>query len=405
MIKQFIGPLSEKEKRIKQLYRFIREQGPVSKGELIEEMGLSQTTCTRLIDELHQKKLIIESGLGESSGGRKPITYQITPDLYYLIGIDISRTHTKVILMDLSLNVMEQVKLTMNKETTPEVTIQFIEAQIEDMLNKRQTNLSKVLGIGIGAIGPLDREKGMILSPIDFLAPGWGNVRICDTLSEKFNLPILLDIGVNTALLAEYQNGLWKKYNDIAYVIQGVGTRLGVITDGHLSRGAADRLGMFGQGHMVVEAHGRKCVCGGYGCIQAYASISAIKKEVIQSVKRGHDSILRDQVHDIEKIEFNDICQAVNNHDPLCSHLVKDAAYYDAISLSNLINVLLPEMMILAGPVYTEMDLFYETVIKATKERYSVIYPGHKIEFNRGILGENAVAIGAGSIVFDYYLK
>ncbi|WP_257347398.1 ROK family transcriptional regulator [Pseudalkalibacillus decolorationis] len=404
MIKQFIETLSQKNKSLKHLYSLIREHGPVSKSELIERTGLKQTTCTRLIDELIEKQLIVESGLGESSGGRKPLIYQINPDYYYLFGVDISRTHTKVLLMDLNLDIKEEALFSMNEESTPEVTINFIENEIINMLHTHQLNTSRILGIGIGAIGPLDRENGKILNPIDFPTKGWNNVPIGKILSEKFDTKVLLDSGVNTAVVAEYKKGLDKEVHNIIYCLSGIGIRVGILNDGHLVHGPADNLGLFGQGHMVVNIHGRKCVCGSYGCMHAYSTIPAIKEEVIHSLKRGHDSVLQEKLNDVGQVTFSDICWAVQENDALCSHIVKDAAYYTGVGLSNIINILQPQLVILNGPIHTQMDLFYEVTKDIALKRTTTIYPGYDVQFSRGELGENAAAIGAGSMVFDYYL-
>ena len=178
MIKQFIETTSQKEKSLKWLYSLIKEHGPVSKIDLIKYTGLKQSTCSRLIEELILNQLVIESGFGESNGGRKPLMYQIKPDVYYIIGVDISRTYTKVLLMDLRLTVLDQARLTMDSKTIPEVTIEFIEVQINNMLKKHHLSVSDILGIGIGTIGPLDREQGVILNPLNFPSPGWENVPI-----------------------------------------------------------------------------------------------------------------------------------------------------------------------------------------------------------------------------------
>jgi predicted NBD/HSP70 family sugar kinase len=404
MLKQFNQALSQKEKSLKQLYVLISELGPISKSDLIEHTGLTQTTCSRLIEELINLNLIIESGFGESSGGRKPHLYEIKPDVFHLIGIDISRTYTKILLMDLSLNVKAEARLKMDQTCTPDATIHFIEEKIKNMLREHQLETNEILGVGIGAIGPLDRQRGMILNPVDFPSPGWVNVPIKDILSERLGLNVVIDYGVNTALLAEYKNELFKSYKNVVYVIKGVGNRSSIILDGRLARGS-DKLGMYGQGHMVVDIHGRKCICGGYGCVHAYSSISVIKKDVIDSLKLGKDSILKDWINNIEDIQFEDICQAVNENDPLCCQIIKDAGYYAGVGLSNLITVLQPDLVILSGPTYTHMDLFYDTVTELASKRSKVIYPDHELTFSKGNLGENATAIGAGGMVLSYFLE
>lgn len=403
MLKKFNQPLSQKEKSLKLLYKTVFEHESISKSDLIAKAGLAQTTCSRLIEELIDCKLIKENGFGESRGGRRPHLYEIEKNAYYLIGIDISRTYTKVLLLNLHFQILEEARLPMDQSSTPKVTIDFIIHEIQRMLQKRHIETANVLGIGVGAIGPLDREKGMILNPVNFPSPGWIDVPIQALLSEALQVEVILDYGVNTALLAEYQHEFFKKYKNIVYLIRGTGNRSSIIMDGHLAQGP-DKLGMYGQGHMIVDINGRKCICGSYGCVHAYASIEAIKNDVMKQLKLGKDSILLKRVSDIEKIQFDDICQAVNDQDPLCSEIVRNAAYYSGIGLSNLINLLHPDLIILNGPTYTKMDLFYKVVTDTAHKRSQITFSNHEVVFSRGNLGENAIAIGAGRRLLDCYL-
>lgn len=132
----------------------------------------------------------------------------------------------------------------------------------------------------------------------------------------------------------------------------------------------------------------------------------AIRQDVINFLKRGHDPILKHKVSDFEKIEFDDICVAVNENDPLCTQVIKDATYYTGIGLLNLIHVLFPDLIILSGPTYTNMNLFYDVVTETVSNRYKILYPDRTSKcISSGNLGENAAAIGAGGMVFNYYLN
>src|SRR5690625_1750195 len=175
LIKRFIQALSQKEKSIKELYQLIRAHGYLSKSDLMTYTGITPTTCSRLINEMIQSQLIAKSGYGESSGGRKPILYKIKPDIYHLIGIDINRSYTRILLLDLSLTIISKASIIMNESTNPETTIDFIESSIHKMLQSENLAKEDVLGIGIGTIGPLDQEKGIIIDPLDFPTRDWMN--------------------------------------------------------------------------------------------------------------------------------------------------------------------------------------------------------------------------------------
>lgn len=404
MLKKFNQSFSQKEKSLKLLYKTIFEHGSISKSDLTIEVGLAQTTCSRLIEQLVNSKLIKENGFGKSSGGRRPNLYEIEENAHYLIGVDISRTYTKIVLLNLNLEVLEEARLSMDQSSTPQVTIHFIISKVNEMIKKRQVDKKLILGIGIGTIGPLDRENGIILNPINFPSPGWVNIPIRQLLSEALQLDVFLEHGVNTALLAEYQHESFKKYKNVVYVIKGVGNRSSLIIDGRLARGS-DKLNMYGQGHMVVDMNGRKCICGNRGCVYAYSSIHAIKEQLADQLMQGKSSILHKQGNDLKNIQFDDICQAVNDGDPVACEVMKDAAYYTGIGLSNLISVLHPDLIILNGPTYTKMDLFFDVVTNTAHERSKVTFANHEVIFSRGNLGENAIAIGAGRHVLDFYLE
>ncbi|WP_134703247.1 ROK family protein [Ammoniphilus sp. YIM 78166] len=393
---------SQKINNLKQLYSLIHKHGPITKGSLVELSGLKQSTCARLIEELLEEDAILESGLAESSGGRKPLTYQINPRLFYLIGIDISRIYSKILLMDLDLSVLGEARMSMRENSTPELTIDWIQAEVTRLLEKHQIPLSSVLGLGIGAVGPLNRETGMITNPSNFPSIGWRNVPICQILGDYFDRPVLLDNGANTAVLGEYRYGFWTEADSMVYNITGVGIRCGTLANGQVIRGPVDMEGAYG--HMTVDIHGKKCTCGRYGCLNAYSTTLAIQEEVMQRLKRGHPSLLRNKGLDVEHIEFTEICAAVKEQDPLCCEVVHEAAYYYGIGLANMMVLLHPNLVVLGGALVTEMDYFYDVTTQTAKEKLG-FYPDYPIHFSRGRLGENAIAVGAGSMVFESCLR
>lgn len=404
MLTQFRGAETAKLKNMKYLYSIIRKQGPVTKGQLIDLTGLKQTTCTRIISDLLQEDLIIESGVAKSSGGRKPVMFEINAQRFYTIGIDISRTFTKVLLLDLHLHVQDEARFSMDKESTPDKTIAFIKQAVEQFINTHQLTYSRIIGIGIGAVEPLDREQGVILDPLNFPADHWENVNIVERLSAYFPVKVLLEKGANTAVLAEYETGLNALVGNLAYMIAGAGIRLGVMTNHQLFRGGADRYERFGNGHMVVNTNGKKCVCGSYGCVYTYASIPALRDEVIEQIERGHASIITEEAKNPADINFAMICRAVEAGDAICSNIVRKHGYYTGIAISNVATLLQPDQFTLGGPMFNQLDLFLQQTVQTAESRLKRLYPGYKVVFSRSQFGENTAAIGAGSMVLDYYL-
>ncbi|MBP2076046.1 ROK family transcriptional regulator [Oceanobacillus polygoni] len=406
MLKEILELTTQKGINLKEVYNVVRNESDLTKVEIAEKTNLKFSTCARLIEELVEIGLLYESGEAHSSGGRKAKKYAITSTTNYVVGIDISRTFSKVLLMTLDLNPIEEQRFEMNETSTPDVMIKFYINTIHTMLKKNGIEESSLLGIGISAIGPLDTKNGIIKKPLHFPASGWEDIPIVDRVKEYFDTEVVLDYGENSALSAEQRQGAAKSDSSIFHINKGVGIRLGIMLNGEILRPrGGDKGGAFGQGHMVVDIHGRKCTCGNYGCMNAYSTIPALVKEVKNHLKRGADSVIHDQVDNVSEVSFSHIVSAIEEKDQLCEQIVKDTAYYSGTGLANLITIFHPSKIILSGPMYRELKLFYDMSIETAMNRYKKLFPDLEVTFTQGELGENAAAIGAGGIVLDYLLS
>lgn len=402
MLKRILSLSTQKGDNLKSVYYIVANESGLTRTEIAERAGLRLSTCFRLTDELLESGLIYESGEAESRGGRKAIKLAISPKVNYLVGIDISRTYTKVLLLELNLTIAEEKSFVMNETSTPDVIIQKIIFTIYSMLKKQKLDVNSLLGIGVSAIGPLDTVKGMIINPQQFPASGWTDVPIVKLLKEEFASQVILDYGENTALKAENRLGIARSDRTVIHINKGIGIRLGLMINGEIIR-SESKAGAFGQGHMVVDIHGKKCTCGNYGCMCAYSTIPALIKEVQFQLKRGANSLLQNRVEECSALTFSDIVRGLEEGDQLCKEVVRNAAYFSAAGLANLITIFQPSRVILSGPIYRKLDLFYKVSVEKAKERYSKLFPHLDVTFSQGALGEDATAIGSGSVVFESF--
>lgn len=401
MLKQFAGLTSPKTKSLKLLYSLVRKLGPVRINTLTELTGYKHVTCTRLLDELVQEGLIYDSGIGESSGGRKPLMYVINPDPYYLIGVEITNLYTTVLLLDLKLDIIDIEKLKMDSQCTGEYTLNFVSQCVDELLSRHKIRREKLLGIGIGVLDPIDKETGVIINPNLFPADGWDNLNIVDYLQQNNHTKVILDNGTNLAALAEYRKNYWKETENLVFVSSDMGIRCGTILQGRLVRNKIEMDEALG--HMVVDIHGPLCSCGSYGCLQAYSSLPAIRNEVVRRMKRGHVSVLRYNVNDLEDIDFHHILNALEQEDSLCLEVVKDAAYYFGIGLSNLIFLLRPDTVVCGGTLVPK-PLFYE-VVSETAHNRQIHFPNSDVQIIKSSAAYNIVAQGAGCMVLDFFTE
>jgi len=401
MLKQFIGSTSPKLKNLKLLYSLVRKLGPVSIHTLAEMTGYKSVTCARLLEELVQEGLIYDSGIGESSGGRRPLMYVIQPTACYLIGVEITSLYTTVLLLDLKLNILDTAKLQMDARCTGEYTLNFIADCVRDWRVSHTIHNEQLLGIGVGVLDPIDREQGILCKANLFPADGWDGLPITEKLEQLTNIRVLLDNGTQLAALAEYRIHHWKESGSLVFVSSDIGIRCGTIVQGRMVSSSAEMDDSFG--HMIVDIHGHRCSCGSYGCLQAYSSLPAIRDEVVRRIKRGHVSMLYHEHQDIEEIGFHHVLDALEREDPLCLEVIRDAAYYFGIGLSNLIFMLRPDVVIFGGTLVPK-PLFYK-VASATAQSRLRHYPNSRVQIHPSTEAYDIVAQGAGCMVLDYFTE
>lgn len=417
----------EAEERIpvrksKDIYELIRKQGTVAKQELLAQSGLTPSTLTRILEELTDKGLLAEVGYGLSTGGRRPILYRTNPQYAYAFGLEISRTRSMLVLTDMHHKVVGSTVWRMSESYTPDALLREVAASALYMMEVRGIGRSQVLGVGVGAVGPLDTREGRILNPSYFRSSGWRNVRIKERLAEALELPVYLDNGANAALTGEYWAAPVKRQH-LLYVHVGAGLRSSMMTGGAIVYGAVDMEGAVGQ--MIVQAGGvaHREPLGNQGALESYVSIHSLEREWRNA---GHEG------------GFPELAASLDSGDAEAVELMRRAGRYMGIGLANLLNILHPEKVILGGPVASAHPVFFRTAVGEAlrgayyykAERYKlgsacaaalascraadkrrlprVPAEGGKlrtsayaVEFSLGELGEAAIAIGAAVQVIN----
>ncbi|ASR47423.1 ROK family protein [Paenibacillus kribbensis] len=400
MLNKFEDLSSPKAKNLKLLYSLVRKLGPVTINTLTEHTGFKHVTCGRLLEELVEEGLIYDSGIGKSSGGRKPLAYVIKPDSYYLVGVELTSLYTTILLLDLKLNIISVEKLKMTSECTGEFTLNYIAACVDNLLDQNHIPKENLLGIGIGVLDSFNPDMGAISHPQHFPADGW-DLNIVDYLKNKTDIPVFLENGTNLAALAEYRMNYWKETDNLVFVSSDIGIRCGTISQGRLVSSKRETEDTFG--HIIIDIHGRRCSCGSYGCLQAYSSLPAIREELIRLIKRGKPSMLSCEVNDVEDIDLFHILHALEQNDELCLAVVEDAAYYFGIGLSNLIFLLRPEIVVFGGTLVPK-PRFFDVAAKTAQDRVS-FHPNSNVEIIKSTAAYNIVAQGAGCMVLDYFTE
>jgi glucokinase len=202
-------------------------------------------------------------------------------------------------------------------------------------------------GVGAGAPGPLDTKRGVVL-----LTPnlGWVNLPLRQLLQDTLGVPARIDNDANCAVLGEWWRGAARGAKQVIGITIGTGIGGGIIVDGRLYHGASDCAGEIG--HTTVEVNGRRCKCGNYGCLEAYASGPAIARRAVEAIEAGQTSKLPGYVDGaLEKITAQTVYQAAHDGDELAEEVVGDTAKFLGAGIANMINIFNPEIVVVFGGV------------------------------------------------------
>ncbi len=385
-----------------QILNYIRINKAVSRTDIYKNTNISKPTITRVIEQLEQEGLVIESGIAvsESEIGRKPIYLQINSSAYYCIGINISKKAIRASIIDLSMNIIVKkttsIKHINEADDFKNIVLNCID---ELLLEVEEIDKSKILGVGIGVPGSVDYDKGII---IEFASkPNIVDVNLKEYIEEKLKFHVLIDNNAKTRALGEYWYGYGSGYNNILFVVCSEGIGSGIIADGNILRGKNNETGEFG--HMSVSIDGKKCSCGRYGCVEAYCALESVENAVKAALKKGRKSIIIELAEgDIEAIDYKLICEAANQNDLLCKEQLEEVACILSTGIANTIRIINPEIVILSGELFDESEHFYEVVKEYTKNRLVGNSYQDVVFMNRRVK-DSLHEIGAATLVYKEF--
>jgi glucokinase len=230
---------------------------------------------------------------------------------------------------------------------------------------RRDAPGAEILGVGVGAPGPLDTKRGIVL-----LTPnlGWVNMPLRQLIHDRLGLPAALDNDANCAVLGEWWVGAARGARHAIGITIGTGIGGGLIIDGQLYHGASDVAGEIG--HTTIDTEGRRCKCGNYGCLEAYASGPNIALRAVEELEAGAESRLRALVGgDLQKITAQTVYQAAADGDELALEVVNDTAKFLGVGIGNLLNVFNPEVVVVCGGVTLAGDHLFEPLRREVARR------------------------------------
>ena len=249
----------------------------------------------------------------------------------------------------------------------PQAVVVRTIAMIKESLEKANETFGTkvdVIGIGIGCPGPIDTATGVVVVSPNL---GWKDMPLRDRIAEAFNLPATLENDASCAILGEWWRGAARGTSILVGFTVGTGVGGGIVLDGEIFHGASDVAGEFG--HTTIDSTGRRCACGNYGCLEAYASGTAIARRAIEGIEAGIPSKVTGYVNNVEDITAQTIYQAAKDGDPFAKQVVYETARFLGAGVANLVNIFNPEMVVLCGGVTEAGEEFFQPLQQEVKRR------------------------------------
>lgn len=321
----------------------------------------------------------------------------------WLVGIDLGGTTTKLAFLSTSGELIQRWEIhTDNREGGKYITPNIANS-IKHTLEELGTTRERLLGVGMGAPGPVDYKLGVMYNTVNL---GWeDHYPLKERLEDALYLPAYIDNDANCAALGEMWKGAGAGAKDLVCVTIGTGVGGGVITNGRIVQGKGGAAGEIGHITSIAEG-GTPCNCGKTGCLETVASATGIVRLAMNKLedKGGENSILKRQLDANGKIEAKDVLDGAKEGDSLCLEVVNEVSFHLGLALANIGNTLNPEKIVIGGGV-SKAGPFLLQHIQSHFERFAFPNVKESTHLSLATLGNHAGVIGAGWLVAQELLN
>lgn len=311
-----------------------------------------------------------------------------------VIGVDLGGTKILSAIVDEDGGILQRVNVSTEASRGKQRVIRNIKDSIKTLLHRSGICLSDIKAIGIGAPGPIEFKKGMILNPPNL--PGWKRVPLGKILEKEMGKKVILENDANAAALGESLFGAAKGVKNFIYVTVSTGIGGGLFLGGELYRGSVGGAGEVG--HMVIKTDGPKCGCGGRGCLEAMASGGAMARLAAERAKKNRSSSLLELAHgDPKKITALTVELAARSGDALAAEIIKEIGFYLGVGMSNLVNIFSPDMIVMGGGVMNLGELILKPV-RETVRGLALSPARDNVKIVRAALKQDVGVLGAAAL-------
>jgi predicted NBD/HSP70 family sugar kinase/biotin operon repressor len=356
--------------------------GVTSRADLSRHTGLSRSTVSTIVAGLQAEGMVVDrdpDGRPAAGGGRPPTLIALDPSAGFAIGIDFGKRHLAVALADLSHQLLAEESREMDDDYDAEAGMEQAAELVERVLEGAGADAGRLLGVGMGLPGPVHRS-GVVGSSA--ILPGWAGTQAAERMAERLSMEVWLGNDANLGALAESTWGAGRGACGLVYLKLATGIGAGIVIDGRLFEGAGGTAGEIG--HTSLDETGDICRCGSRGCLETYASGSAIAALLSRSLG--------------ETLTLDDVLARAVAGDPGCRRALADAGRHIGASVADLCNLINPERIVVGGSMAVAGDVLLDPLREAVGLR-AIPSAAEDVEIVPGELGERAELLGAVALV------
>src|SRR5215213_9461247 len=356
--------------------------GVTSRADLARHTGLSRSTVSTIVAALQAEGIVVDrdpDGRFPGGGGRPPAPIALYPAAGLAIGVDFGKRHLAVALADLSHELLAEEWREMPDDYDANTGIERAAELVELVLGAAGADRGRVLGVGMGLPGPVHRS-GVVGSSA--ILPGWAGTHPAELMSERLSMEVWLGNDANLGALAEATWGAGRDAYGLVYLKLATGIGAGVVLGGRLFEGAGGTAGEIG--HTSLDETGDICRCGSRGCLETYASGTAIAALLTRSLK--------------EPLSLDDVLARALEGDPGCRRALADAGRHIGAAVADLCNLINPERIVVGGSMAVAGDVLLDPLREAVGLR-AIPSAAEDVVIVPGELGERAELLGAVALV------
>ena len=312
------------------------------------------------------------------------------------IGVDIGGTSIKGAAITSEGKVLDVFSMPVEKEDGQETITKKLANLINQYIKDHGYKKEDILGLGFGIPGCIDTKNGIVSYSNNLK---WEELHFTEIMEKETGFPVRITNDANAAAFGEAKFGAGKKYQNIIMITLGTGVGGGIVIDGKLFEG---NLGKGAElGHTVVVMDGRECSCGRHGCLEAYASATALIRDTKEMMGKHKDSKLWEIAEKLGKVDARVAFEADRAGDPYGHELVENYIHYLGEGLMNYFNIFRPEAIVLSGGIANEKEYLISR-LKDYCKKHDYGYPRTpEVEILTSELGYDSGKIGAAALFFD----